>query len=202
MPAEKKIALVTCSTRSHRLNPFITSYVHSVIEPISQSNTIEVLDLASHHLPLFDESTTPAQLPADDPTPHYAMEHTRAWSATVRRYDGFIFVTPQYNWSVPTSLKSALNYLFHEWKGKPAGIVSYGSRGGGKSASHLHDILHGLRMRPALTAPGLTITGDMLRLCEELGRVGETDKARWKEAGVEEQLTLMVQEMLREFTQA
>ncbi|KAM4064442.1 NADPH-dependent FMN reductase [Hirsutella rhossiliensis] len=202
MAAGKKIALVTCSTRGRRLNPFITSYVQQVVAPLWPSITIETLDLASPRLPLFDEPTTPAQHPHDDPTPHYAREHTRAWSAAVRQYDGFIFVTPQYNWSVPASLKNALDYLFHEWKGKPAGIVSYGSRGGGKSASHLRDILHGLRMKPAPSAPGLTTTLDMVGLCEELGSVRQEDKVRWKEAGVEEQLASMMEEMRLELSAA
>lgn len=38
----------------------------------------------------------------------YRHEHTRAWSRTVRAFDGFLFVFPQYNWdSWPTSTRSS-----------------------------------------------------------------------------------------------
>ena len=43
----------------------------------------------------------------------------------------------QYNWGYPASLKNALDYLYHEWTGKPAGIISYGGHGGGKAAAQL-----------------------------------------------------------------
>lgn len=43
------------------------------------------------------------------------------------------------------SLKNAHDYFFHEWNGKPAGIVSYGSDGGGygggMAAEHLRSVL-------------------------------------------------------------
>ncbi|KAJ5579755.1 NADPH-dependent FMN reductase [Penicillium hispanicum] len=201
----KRVAVVTSSTRSPRLNPTITQYVYDVLRadptiPTTTSTstsdsdrrqvTFEILDLAKQSLPLYDESVIPASLPADDPTPHYSKPHTRAWSAVVREYDAFIFVTPQYNWSIPASLKNALDYLFHEWKGKPAGMVSYGSRGGGKAADHLRGVLTGLRMRVVGTAPGLPVryTGlpvGLLSEEEEKVDLDARDVAGWKESGVE-----------------
>lgn len=108
----------------------------------------------------------------------------------MRKYDAFIFVTPQYNWSIPASLKNALDYLFHEWKGKPAGIVSYGSRGGGKAADHLKGILTGLKMVVVGSAPGLSVkyTGLPVGLAsedEERVWLDERDVAGWRDAGVE-----------------
>ncbi|KAI2792406.1 NAD(P)H-dependent FMN reductase LOT6 [Penicillium oxalicum] len=208
----KHIAIVTCSTRSPRLNPTITHYVHDVlvndpalptqhVKASSPTNppstdtdprhiTFSILDLAKQSLPLYDESVIPARLPAHDPTPHYTRPHTRAWSATVQSYDAFIFVTPQYNWSVPASLKNALDYLFHEWTGKPAGMVSYGSRGGSKATDHLRGILTGLKMRVVNTAPALAIKYTGLPIgtaSEEEVRVDldERDVEGWKQAGVE-----------------
>lgn len=46
----------------------------------------------------------------------------------------------QYNWGYPAALKNAIDYLYHEWKGKPAAIVSYGTRGGGKAAAQLQQV--------------------------------------------------------------
>lgn len=197
MAAGKKIALVTCSTRAPRLNPYITRYVHDRIAPLLPGVTIDTVDLADQKLPLYDEPAIPVQLPAADPTPHYAHAHTRRWSAVVAQYDAFVFVTPQYNWSVPAGLKNALDFLFHEWTGKPAAVVSYGGHGGGKAAAHLRDILNGLRMKPVAAAPALTTTVSMLAPSAELGAVGEDAEKRWKDAGVEEQLEAMARELLQ-----
>ncbi|KAL1999384.1 hypothetical protein VTN02DRAFT_4593 [Thermoascus thermophilus] len=193
----RTIALVTSSTRSPRLNPFITDYIHDVLTPVLPDDvSLQILDVAAQDLPLYDEPAIPALLPATDPTAHYRHEHTRAWSSRVRQHDAFIFVTPQYNWSVPAGLKNALDYLFHEWTGKPAGIVSYGGHGGGKAAGHLRDILLGLRMRPVSTAPALATTRTMLEDCLEQGRVGEAQIVAWREAGVEDAVRRMFEEIL------
>ncbi|KAJ5834758.1 hypothetical protein N7447_000784 [Penicillium robsamsonii] len=202
--APKRVAIVTSSTRYPRLNPTITQYVYDVLisDPTIPTNhsgttdtdprhiTFEILDLAKQSLPLYDESVIPASLPAADPTPHYSKAHTRAWSTAVRQYDAFIFVTPQYNWSIPASLKNALDYLFFEWKGKPAGIVSYGGRGWGKAADHLRGILTGLQMRVVRTAPALPVkfTGlpvGVVPEVEEMVQLDERDLVGWREAGFE-----------------
>ncbi|KAJ5436194.1 NADPH-dependent FMN reductase [Penicillium cf. griseofulvum] len=199
--APKRVAIVTSSTRCPRLNPTITQYVYDVLtsDPTIPTNhsettdtdprhiTFEILDLAKQSLPLYDESVIPASLPAADPTPHYSKAHTRAWSAVVKQYDAFIFVTPQYNWSIPASLKNALDYLFFEWKGKPAGIVSYGGRGGGQSGG---SSAWWLRMRVVGTAPALPVkfTGFPVGVSsevEEMVQLDERDLGGWKEAGFE-----------------
>lgn len=46
----------------------------------------------------------------------------------------------QYNWGYPAALKNALDYLYHEWLGKPAVIITYGTRGGGKAAAQLQQV--------------------------------------------------------------
>ncbi|KAF9205979.1 hypothetical protein CPC16_003988 [Podila verticillata] len=191
------IALVTCSTRNPRVNPFITSYVHSILAAIAPDHiTLQILDIAEQSLPLYDEPAIPSQLPATDPTPYYQQEHTRQWSAKVRAYDAFVFVTPQYNWSVPASLKNALDYLFYEWKGKPAAIVSYGGHGGNKAADHLRGILGGLRMKAAATAPALTIPSSILGDSLEQGRIPDEQIKVWQESGAEEAIRQMFRELI------
>ncbi|KAJ5675968.1 NADPH-dependent FMN reductase [Penicillium macrosclerotiorum] len=206
----KRVAIVTSSTRLPRLNPTITQFVYDVLtsDPTIPTNkpsmpgdpvTIDtnprhivfsMLDLSKQALPLYDETVIPATLPADDPTPHYTKAHTQAWSTVVRGYDAFIFVTPQYNWSIPASLKNALDYLYHEWKNKPAGIVTYGSHGGQKAADHLRSVLKGLRMRVVETAPGLVVRHTGLPVGgvseeEEKVELDARDLEGWKDAGVQ-----------------
>lgn len=195
----RKIAIVTCSTRKPRLNPYISKYVLRTVERhsaiTSGACSVEVLDLADQSLPLYDESAIPATHPVEDPTPHYEHEHTRKWSSTIRNYDAFVFVTPQYNWSVPASLKNALDFLFHEWNAKPVGIVSYGGRGGGKSAAHLRDIVSGLRMAPVPTAATLVMKHMTPEVCERDGIPIPTLET-WQESGEEEKVSQMFSEII------
>ncbi|KAL6249335.1 hypothetical protein RBB50_003188 [Rhinocladiella similis] len=187
----KRLALVTSSIREPRLNPAITSHVHEMSKAIclAQQTSLETIDLRSISLPPDTEPEVPSHLPMEGTSSHYAFTHTREWSNLVSQYDCFIFVTPQYNWSVPAGLKNALDYLFHEWKGKSAGIVTYGVRGGGKAANHLRDILNGLRMKVAPTMPALPIPTNSVE-------VGQDEKDKWDRAGLNLNIETMVKEVL------
>ncbi|MHA5284041.1 NADPH-dependent FMN reductase [Corynebacterium sp. CQ3829_602738] len=63
----------------------------------------------------------------------YSKDHTKAWAEKIASYDGFVFVTPEYNHSVPAALKNAVDLLYAEWNNKAIGFVSYGSAGGTRS---------------------------------------------------------------------
>jgi NAD(P)H-dependent FMN reductase len=90
--------------------------------------TIEVADLRELDLPIMNEPNHPR-------LHDYQYEHTKRWSEIVGAADGFIIVTPEYNHSVSGALKNALDYLYHEWHGKPVGVVSYGGISGGTRAT-------------------------------------------------------------------
>lgn len=105
---------------------------------------LEVVDFVPFKLPLFDEPIIPQAVTESS---GYAHQHTRARSACISSFDAFAFVTPQYNWRIPAALKNALNFLFFEWKGKPAMVISYGGHGGGSAAETLRTACEGLRMR-------------------------------------------------------
>ena len=91
----------------------------------------------------------------------YTSAHTEAWSAKVAAADAVVFVTPQYNWGYPTALKNALDHLYREWLGKPALIVTYGSRGG-LCAGQLRQVLEGLKMATVPTMPGLVLSRERI----------------------------------------
>ena len=160
------IAIIIGSTRPNRIGRQVAEWVKSVL-PASDELSFELIDLADWNLPLLDEPVMAAR-------GSYANEHTKAWSEKIARYDGFIFVTPQYNWGYPASLKNALDYLYAEWNGKPAVIISYGYRGGGKAAAQLSQVLEGLRMRPVETMPAIT-TGDEMRGENSMLKSAEND---------------------------
>ena len=67
--------------------------------------------------------------------------HTKAWAAKIDSFDGFVFVTPEYNHSTSGALKNAIDFLFKEWNNKAAGFVSYGSAGGARAVEHLRLVM-------------------------------------------------------------
>ena len=63
--------------------------------------------------------------------------------------DAFLFVTPEYNYSMPPALLNALDYLFREWAYKPAAFVSYGGQSGGmRSVQSAKPVLTSLKIMP------------------------------------------------------
>jgi NAD(P)H-dependent FMN reductase len=105
-----------------------------------------ILDLAEINMPFLDEPNHPRLR-------QYVHQHTRDWSAKIDAADAFIIVTPEYNFGFTGVFKNALDYLYHEWKGKPVGFVSYGGIAGGtRSAQLMKPVLVALSMMPVYEA--------------------------------------------------
>ena len=124
-----RIAIVIGSTRPGRKGAAVARWVldNAVQRPDA---SYELVDLLDHGLPLLDEP-----LPAY--TGQYSQPHTRAWAATIEQFDGFVFVTPEYNRGTSAALKNALDFLYAEWGNKVAGFVSYGFVGGTRAVEQL-----------------------------------------------------------------
>ncbi len=129
-----RIAIIIGSTRPNRRGRLVADWVVDIATKhpavTKGDDEVELLDLVDFDLPLLDEPL-PAMFG------RYTNPHTRRWSETVAAFDGFVFVTPEYNQSAPASLKNALDYLFHEWADKPAAFVSYGVDGGVRAVEQL-----------------------------------------------------------------
>ncbi|MGD0555038.1 MAG: NAD(P)H-dependent oxidoreductase [Streptosporangiaceae bacterium] len=147
-----RVAVIIGSTRPTRICPGIARWILRNVQEDSPLR-YEILDLAEINLPFLDE-------PLKAALHEYAHEHTLQWSRTVSSYDGFIFVFPQYNWGYPAPLKNALDYLYTEWRDKPATFATYGTRGGNKAAEQFHQVLQGLHMRELGDHLELVITDD------------------------------------------
>jgi NAD(P)H-dependent FMN reductase len=68
-------------------------------------------------------SRTPGRARAGPLHPH---PHARL-GAKIGSFDAFVFVTPEYNGSIPGALKDAIDFLYAEWNDKAAGFVGYGT---------------------------------------------------------------------------
>jgi NAD(P)H-dependent FMN reductase len=103
---------------------------------------VTVADLAELDLPLLDEPNHPR-------LGRYTKQHTREWSAIIDAADAIVFVTPEYNYGYPASIKNAIDYLHKEWNYKPVGFVSYGGIAAGtRAVQQLKQVLTTLRMFP------------------------------------------------------
>jgi NAD(P)H-dependent FMN reductase len=133
-----KIAIITGTTRPGRANLAVAQWV---LEQAAQrpDAEFELVDIAQWNLPLLDEA-----MPAG--FQQYANPHTQSWAAKIAEFDGYIFVTPEYNHSISGSLKNAIDYLSVEWNNKAAGFVSYGSMGGARAVEHLRGIASELQL--------------------------------------------------------
>lgn len=150
-----KILVIVSSVRSKRICPQIAEWVAQIGRDTIDAQ-FEVIDLKDWPLPMDEEPGIPA-------IDEYASEHTRAWSRKVAEGSAFVFVTPQYNWGYPASLKNALDHLYKEWAGKPAVIVTYGGHGGGKCGRQLKQVLNALKMRPIALRPTFNLTHDRIK---------------------------------------
>jgi NAD(P)H-dependent FMN reductase len=102
---------------------------------------VEVLDLRDWPLPLFNE--TAASI-GDFADPTYSEPIVRRWNTKVAEADAYLFLTPEYNHSVPGVLKNAIDNVFasHAFRNKPAGFVGYsaGLIGGARAVEDLAHI--------------------------------------------------------------
>lgn len=133
-----RIGIILGSTRPNRNGEQVARWVLDQATRRSDAE-FELIDLRDYPLPHLDEANNAAQ-------GQYQNEHTKQWAAKIAQFDGFVFVTPEYNHSTSGVLKNAIDYLYAEWNNKAAGFVSYGGVGGARAAEHLRLISGELQM--------------------------------------------------------
>jgi NAD(P)H-dependent FMN reductase len=142
------LKIINSTVRPGRKGPLITKWIAEIAEKNGNFN-VEVLDLAAINLPLMDEPNHPSQK-------KYTHEHTREWSLKIDEADAFIFVTAEYDYNYPAPLRNAIEYLYHEWAYKAAGIVSYGGVSAGtRAANNLKNDLASVRVVVLIEAVNL-----------------------------------------------
>ena len=142
--APMKIAILVGSTRPGRKGSTVGRWVHDHAlqrDDVPWKVEFDLLELESFDLPLLEEPTVPAAADRDYETPQ-----TRRWSEAVDSYDGFVFVTPEYNHGVPAAMKNAVDVLGPEWAHKAVAFVSYGADGGVRAVEHWRTILANVMM--------------------------------------------------------
>lgn len=138
-----KIKVILGSIREGRLGEKVAKNLMEVLEKRDDAE-YELLDLKDYPMALFDDATPPSMR-----TEPYADPILAKWQEKIAEGDGFIFVTAEYNRSIPSSLKNSIDYLYNEWNKKAMAVVSYGNAAGGtRAAEHLRTMAIELQMAP------------------------------------------------------
>jgi NAD(P)H-dependent FMN reductase len=141
------ISVIVGSTREGR---FSEKPARWILEQLKKTAGVEsrLLDLRDFPMPFFDQPLTPA-MPG---RPAYENEIVRKWTAAIAQSDGFVFVTPEYNYGPPAVLKNALDWVYPEWNRKAAAFVSYGAAMGARGVQQLRQSIIELQLAPVRSA--------------------------------------------------
>jgi NAD(P)H-dependent FMN reductase len=139
-----RIAVIIGSTRDSRFADKPAKWIYELAANRSGWD-VELVDIRDYDLPFFNEVASNMWVPSKD-------EKVRKWQKKIGEFDGYIFVTAEYNRSVPGSLKNALDQAYVEWNRKPAAALGYGATGGTRAVEHLRTIAIELQMVPVRSA--------------------------------------------------
>jgi len=130
-----KVGVVIGTIREGRQSPKQAKWVMNALKDFEDVEA-ELIDLKDYPMPFFDEPISPRynQNRTIDP-------RVKKFLDAMNHQDAYVFVTPEYNHSIPAVLKNAFDYMTWEMQRKPAAIVSHGTVGGARAAMHLKEII-------------------------------------------------------------
>ena len=137
------ISVIVGSTRKSR---FSEKPAHWILQHLKKRNDLDarLLDLRDFPMPFFDQAVTPAT----PGRPAFENEVVQKWTAAIAQSDGFVFVTPEYNYGPSAVLKNAIDWVYPEWHRKAACFVSYGSAMGVRSVQQLRQTVIEIQLAP------------------------------------------------------
>jgi NAD(P)H-dependent FMN reductase len=163
-----RLAVIVGTTRNNRQTPKQAAWVAIAAKNLADIE-VEVVDLADYQMPIFDEGVSPRYNPERQVHPE-----AQKWMDKLASFDAYVFVTPEYNHSIPGVLKNAFDYLDWQLVRKPSAIVSHGTVGGARAAMHLKEILSEAQSLPISKFVALT---HMSNLIDDEGNLAEVEKA-------------------------
>ena len=141
------ISVIVGSTREGR---FSEKPAQWILQHLKKRDGVDarLLDLRDFPMPFFDQPIPPAA----PGRPAYGNEVVQKWTAAIAQSDGFVFVTPEYNFGPPAVLKNAIDWVYPEWNRKAAAFVSYGNAGGARGVQQLRETVIELQVAPIRSA--------------------------------------------------
>ncbi|SCG73104.1 NADPH-dependent FMN reductase [Micromonospora inositola] len=147
-----RIGIIIGSTRPGRNGETVARWVHDIATKRVDAE-YELVDIKDFNLPHLDEMAPPS-------LGQYTQPHTLRWAEKIASFDGYVFVTPEYNHSTSGALKNAIDFLYAEWNNKATGFVSYGSVGGTRAVEHLRLVVAELQMADVRAQVALSLFTD------------------------------------------
>ena len=147
-----KIGIIIGSTRPGRKAEVVARWAYDIARKRKDAE-FDLVDIADFNLPLLDEPI-PAMFG------QYSHDHTRAWSAKIASFDGYVFVTPEYNHATSGALKNAIDFLHNEWINKAAGFIGYGGMSGARAVENLRLIMGEIQVATGRAQVGLSLFTD------------------------------------------
>lgn len=127
-----KIGVIISTTRPTRLGRKVADWFMDQVK--NSDMQFDLIDLAEINLPFLDEPESPSNN-------NYVRQSTKDWSKKIEGYDGYVFVTAEYNHGYPAPLKNAIDTLYHEWAKKPVAFMGYGAMGAARSIEQLANVV-------------------------------------------------------------
>jgi NAD(P)H-dependent FMN reductase len=149
--SKAKILVIVGTTRQGRSGRKIADWYLAEAKKVAPSDIeLELYDIADLKLPIFDEPVSPMM--------HQYTDLQNKIANVIGAADGFVFVTGEYNHTIPGSLVNFMDFINAEWGHKPAAFVSYGTHGGVRSIEHMVPLLAELHVT------GLSKSSDMVAI--------------------------------------
>lgn len=172
-----QIAVVVGSLRKDSFNRKLANAIVKLAPPDFSFKKVQIGDL-----PLYNQDDDENQ-----------AESVRRMKSEIKAADGLLFVTPEYNRSIPGVLKNALDHGSRPhgqsvWAGKPAGVlgVSPGNTGTAMAQQHLRSILSFLDV-PTQGQPEayIQVREGLFDQAEEIGEASRSYLQNWMNHFVE-----------------
>lgn len=112
--------------------------------------TFEMVDLAQQDIPPLTDAVPPIARKGE-----YDNPQAREWAKLIDSFDGFIFATPEYNASIPGTMKNAFDTLYQEWVDKPVAFIGWGRAGARNAIAHWRDATDQVGMKGVYPAINL-----------------------------------------------
>ena len=171
------ISVIVGSTRQGR---FSEKPAQWILGHFKERKDIEakLLDLRELPMPLFDQPVPPST----PKRPPYENEVVKRWTGEIAASDGFVFVTPEYNYGPPAVLKNAIDWVYPEWHRKAAAFVSYGGAMGARSVQQLRETMVEIQVAPVRSSVHIPVAalwshfqgGDVDKALAELAKPAQT----------------------------
>ena len=176
------IAIISASVRTGRISHRVALFFKQYIEE-NDLATAEILDLAAYRFPVFEERLKFQPAPS---------EQVLDFAARIRKADGVIIATPEYNGGYPAGLKNVVDLLYDDWHRKPIGLatVSNGAFGGSQVLTSLQFSLWKIR---AWVVPAMFPVPKAQEAFDEAGNARDKAQTEKRAKGFMEEMLWCIQ---------